>query len=412
MPNFAYTALDSTGKTVKGSLAVRSKMEAYRELERQSLHPVTVREEAEHAGGGAASKKASASSKGPVRLKRTLLILFTSELADLLDAGLQLEQALRIMEERQDDASIKRVSAILREEIREGAKFSKALKKASPSFDELYINLIAAGEAGGALPDILRRLAINLQVMHDLQTRVVSAMIYPAFLIGFCILLIFVFSTVLMPQLTSLMTMTNRDLPLLTQLLMTFSEFMAKWWWVILAAFVAIGLLLKAYTASPQGRRWWDQFKLGFPLFGPVITARYYAQFCQSLGNLVNNGVPLLNGLKLMGRATPNVYLRGLMEQVVVRVQEGASLSGTMRKLNAFPPMMVDILGIGEQTGKIGNALVKAAARYDKELTVRIDRLTKMISPIVLIAMALVVGVVAYAIITTLFESANSIRQT
>ncbi len=409
MPNFAYTALDASGNTVNGSVNVRTKLEAYRELERNALHPVSVREAAA-SPAKAQERTREANKTGPVRLKRTLLILFTSELADLLDAGLQLEMALRIMEERQENASIKRVSQILRDEIREGAKFSKALRKASPSFDELYVNLIAAGEASGSLPDILRRLADNLQVMHDLQTRVISAMVYPTFLIGFCILLIFVFSTVLMPQLTDLMTMTDRDLPLLTRMLVAFSDFMAQWWWVLVLSAVSLALILRGYTSTPAGRRWWDRFKLGIPLFGPVISARYYAQFCQSLGNLINNGVPLLNGLRLMGRATPNVYLRGLMEQIVIRVAEGAPLSATMRKLNAFPGMMIDILGIGEQTGQLGKSLTKAAARYDKELSIRIDRLTKMISPIVLIAMAIIVGVVAYAIINTLFASAQSIR--
>jgi len=411
MPNFAYTALDASGNTVKGSLAVRTKMEAYRELEKQSLHPVSVKEEAEGASSGAKAKKGDKEATGPVKLTRPQVILITGELADLLDGGLQLEQALRIMCERQENPSIRRVSQILRDEIREGAKFSKALKKSSPSFDDLYINLVAAGEASGSLAEILRRLATNLQIMHELKTRVVSAMIYPMFLIAASVVLVFVFSTVLMPQLTSLMDMTKSKQPLATQMLVAFSGFMQQWWWALILAMVSLFLILKAYTATPAGRLWWDRYKLNVPLFGPVLSAQYYSQFCQSLGNLTTNGVPLLTGLKLMGRATPNVYLRGLMERVVVRVAEGASLSGTMRKLNAFPPLMVDMLGIGEQTGHIGKALIKAADRYDKELTRRIDRLTKMISPIVLIFMALLVGFVMYAVISTLFESANSIRQ-
>ena len=408
MPNFAYTALNASGQSVTGNLAVRNKPEAYRELEKKALHPVSVRELRDDE---AKKKTSDAQDEGPPpKLKRTQVILFTEELADMLEAGLQLEQALRVLYERQENPAIKRVSQILRDEIREGAKVSNALKKASPSFDNLYVNLVAAGEASGSLHEILRRLAQNLQVMHDLQTRVISAMVYPAFLISACVVLLFVFSTVLMPQLTDLMTVTNKKMPLMTRMLVTFSDFMAAWWWAILLAIVTAFLLFRIYIGTKKGRAAWDCYKLRIPLIGPILATSFYAQFSQSLSNLVKNGVPLLNGLKLMGRATPNVFLRDLLEKIVLQVAEGSALSTAMRKVGQFPGMMVDILGVGEQTGQLGNSLQKAAKRYDKELTTRIDRLTKMISPIVLVFMAVIVGVVAYAIISTLFQSATGIR--
>ena len=254
MPAFTYTALDASGNTVTGNLAVRNKMDVYRELEKKSLHPVSVKEEAAEAKAGKRSESETPGA-GPVRLKRGQVILFTEELADMLDAGLQLEQALRVLHDRQEDPSIRRVSAKLRDDIREGAKFSASLKKASPSFDELYVNLIAAGEASGSLADILRRLAWNLQVMNDLQSRVISALVYPAFLIGACALLLFVFGTVLMPQLTDLITSSNQRLPLLTRILVAFSDFLAAWWWAILAVVVASFLIFRAIIATKGGTR-------------------------------------------------------------------------------------------------------------------------------------------------------------
>jgi general secretion pathway protein F/type IV pilus assembly protein PilC len=407
MPSFTYTALDATGNTVRGSVATRNKAEAYRELDKLALLPVTVSEEragtAEGAGGAAENVR-------PPRLKRSEVIHFTSELADMLDAGLQLERALRVMEERSAEPALRTVSLILRREIREGRKISAALRQASPSFDDLYVNLVAAGEASGSLPEILRRLARNLQVMHDLQSRVVGAMIYPMFLIAACTALVFAFSTVLMPQLTDLLGSSKQGMPLLTSLLVAFSDFMGRWWWMLLAGGVAGFLGFKGWVATPRGRRWWDEHKLRVPLFGPVLAAHFYAQFCQSLGNLVQNGVPLLNGLKLMLKAIPNVFLRERLAAVTALVAEGGALSGAMRKAEAFPPLLVDMLAVGEQTGNIGQAFAKLAARYDKELTLRIDRLTKLISPVVLIFMALIVGVVAYTIVTTLFQSAAGIR--
>lgn len=412
MPAFAYTALDPAGKTVKGLVSVRNKLEVYRELEKKSLSPVSVKEEV---GAAKAAKKAAAAadgdSGGPApRLKRATLIMFTSELADLLDAGMQLEQALRILHERQEDKTIRRVSARLRDDIREGAKFSSALKKASPSFDDLYTNLVAAGEASGSLAEILRRLALNLQVMADLRSRVVGALVYPAFLVGLSGVLIVVLGTVVLPRLTALFKQSKTELPLLTKMLVFVSEVLTHWWWVGAIVGLAAMLTFRVVISSKRGREWWDRYKLHVPLFGAVISSQFYAQFCQSLGNLVNNGVPLLTGLKLMGRATPNVFLRDKLAKVIVLVAEGAALSTAMRKVGEFPAVLMDLLAVGEHTGHLAKSLQKGATRYDKELTKRIDRLTKMIPPVILIIIGVIVMVVAYAIINTLFQSISSIR--
>ena len=410
MPAFAYTAIDSAGKTVKGAVSVRNKAEVYRELAKKALSPVSVREES-----AAKSKKAAAAADAenagpPPKLKRSTLILFTYELADLLDAGMQLEQALRILHERQDDKAIKAVSAILRDDIREGTRFSVALKKASPSFDELYTNLIAAGEASGSLALILRRLADNLKVIQDLQQRVISALIYPAFLFGLAVVLIIVIGTVVLPQLTSLLNNSKGEMPLMTAMLVGTSGFLSKWWWMVIVVAVAIWLTFKMVVSQPKGRAWWDRYKLSVPLFGPVLAYQYCAQFSQSLGNLVTNGVPLMSGLRLLCRATPNVYLHGLLEKVLLLVSEGGALSSAMRKVGWFPGLLMDLVAIGEQTGDLGKSLQKAATRYDNELSKRIDRLTKVIPPVVLIIIGIVVMVVAFAIISTLFQSINSIR--
>lgn len=407
MPSFTYTALSRTGETVHGSQAARTKQEVYRELERLNLVPVSVAESQHESTAGAeeTGKKAA-----PAKLRPVQLILFTDELADMLESGLQLEQALRIMQMRQADAALQQVSQILREEIREGQRLAAALKKASPSFDEIYRNMVAAGEASGSLTKILRRLASNLQIMHELRGRVISAMIYPMVLIGACSVLLIVFATVLMPQLMDLITSSNQKLPLLTQLLVNFSDFMGSWWWAIFLGGTAVFLILKGYIATPAGRAWWDHTKLHLSLIGPVLSAHYYAQYCHGLSNLLLNGVPMLNALRLLGRATPNVFLRQLQDRVATDVAEGVPLSKAMSKAGSFPGILTDIVGVGEKTGHLGESLAKAAVRYDKELNVRISRLTTLISPVVLIFMATIVGVVAYAIITTLFQSATGIR--
>jgi len=414
MPSFSYTAIDQTGKKVSGSVVVRNKAEAYRELESRALIPVVVGAggEAETAGKGGKGAKAGKPGKSNrhTKLKRQELVLFTEELADLLDAGMNLERALKILQERQANESIRSVSGCLRDEIREGSRFSKALGIASPSFDELYCSLVAAGEASGSLPEILRRLVINLKQLFSLQRRTVGAMIYPLTVMLACVVLIFVFSTVLMPSLSDMMQKTGQDLPMITDLLIRFTNFMAAWWWLILGIMIATFVIFRIVIATPGGREWWDGYKMRLPAFGPVIIGRFYAQFCHTLSNLINNGVPLLNSLRLITRGTPNRYIRNHLDAVVLDVGEGTSLARAMEKTKAFPEQLVDRIAIGEQTGELGKSFSKAAVKYDEDLDVRIARLTTIVPNIMLVIVASIVGVVAYAMINTIFGSMSGIR--
>lgn len=411
MPAFTYTAIDSSGKKVSGSVMVRNKAEAYRELELRSLTPVVVDQGAEPAPGAKAAPGTPSKAKRNTKLKRPELVLFTEELADLLDAGMNLERALKILQERQANAAIREVAGCLREEIREGARFSKALKTASPSFDELYCSLVAAGEASGSLSEILRRLVVNLKQLFNLQRRTVGAMIYPITVMLAGVVLLFVFSTVLMPSLSKMMAKTGQDLPLITEILVKFTDFMSAWWWLILAVIIGIFVGFRVFIATPAGREWWDGYKMRLPAFGPVILGRFYAQFCHTMSNLVSNGVPLLNSLKLVTRGTPNRYVRGHLDKVVNDVGEGTSLARAMDKTGAFPEQLVDRIAIGEQTGELGKAFQKAAAKYDDDLDIRIARLTTVVPNVMLALVAVVVGVVAYSVITTIFGSMSGIRK-
>lgn len=406
MPAFTYTALTATGQTVSGSITVGSRAEAFRKIEAQSLTPVKVTQEEK---AGAAKAKAEVDA-GPVKLKRAQLILFTEELADLLDGGLQIDQAFRVMQERQESGVLRQISATMRNELREGSSVAKALRKASPSFDDLYCNLAAAGEVSGSLPSILRRLANNLAVMADLQAKVTQAMIYPAFLIGACVVLMIVFMTFMVPQIMDLMGKNGQKLPAATQLLISFNHFMGQWWWVIGIILTAAGLTFRGYISSPAGRMWWDATKLNLPLFGPIMSMRFYAQFAHSLGSLITNGVPLLNSIRLVSKISANVFIQSLLAKVTTLVSEGAPLSNALRKVGSFPLLLADMIAVGEQTGQLGKSMEKCAIRYDKELDKRIKRMTSMITPVILIVMAVMVGTVAYSIVAAIAQSVTGIR--
>jgi general secretion pathway protein F/type IV pilus assembly protein PilC len=408
MPAFAYTALDATGQQVTGSLSVSSRAEVYRKLEAQRLTPIKIDEDAN--ATRAASRSEVKDDTPPPVLKRAQLILFTEELADLLDGGLQLEQALRVMHERQESPVLRRVSGRIREQVREGAMFSKALQQASPSFDELYCNLAAAGEVSGSLSSILRRLSASITQMHELQARVLSALMYPAFLFGGIAVLMVVVNLVLVPAFSSMLAQSRKKLPFMMQALVDFNGFFKHWWWLGLIIVVTAALMFRMFIAKDTGRLWWDRAKLRIPLIGPVLASRFYAQFAASLGNLVNNGIPLLNALRLTTKTTTNVFLRGLLSKATVHIGEGVSLSGALRKVGELPVLLVDMVAMGEQTGRLGKSLEKIAMRYDKELDAKVSRLTALITPVVLIFLFVIVGIVALAVVTAIFVAFSNVR--
>jgi general secretion pathway protein F/type IV pilus assembly protein PilC len=404
MPHFSFQALAAGGDRITGALDAPSRGEAYRQLEAQHLAPLEIVETAPAA-------QTESAGDGPLpRLSRSKLIFFTEELADLLEAGLPVQQALTVMAEKQQDASIRRASALARMHLRDGQTLATSFRQASPSFDDLYTHLIAAGEASGSLAGVLQRMAQSMAQMHELQRRFVQAMVYPAFMIGACVLLMAVFTLVLVPQLTGLLAKTGQQLPAVTRLLLRFSGFCTSNFWIIAGSIAAVFGLFRLLLASRAGREWWDGAKLRIPLIGAIVATRFYAGYTQGLGNLVTNGVPLLSSLKLLHRATPNLFFQRRLGQVIESLGAGDSLSAAMRRTGGFQPLVADIIAVGEQTGQLAKSLLKAGARYDKELDVRIKRLTSLISPVIIVFLAIVVTIVAYCIVTSIFSAVSGIR--
>ena len=424
MPVFAYKALNSKGSVTSGELDAADRPEALRMLDRKGLQPVNLRETAgivAAAGKGAKPKSdeaAAASTKpdeapipeGPIKLKRQEVVLFTEELSDMLGAGLQLEPALKSMENRQELGNLKAVSYKIRQIVRDGVNFSVALKKVSPSFGPLYCSLAAAGEASGALDTILKRQAHYLKTLAELQSRLVLAMIYPAFLVLAGIGVSIVFVTTLIPQLTQLIESTpGGKIPLGAAILIATSEFLSKWWLVMLLLLVAAFIFFKAWKDNEANKPAWDRIKLRLPLLGPVITSRFYVQFLETMANLVGNGLPLLRALELSRDATQNRSLRAGLDKVIEQVGDGRSFSKALIRTGAFPPLLIDMISVGEQTGKIDQSLRRSAERYDKELDKDLQRIMALIMPTVLIIMAGLIGTMAYLMITAIFQTISNL---
>ncbi len=415
MSVFSYKAANREGRTLTGEIEARNKADAIIQLDRQKLQPVSVIQLGQEKvvtkrQGSDADRESEAPIDGKVRLSKQQIIFFTEELSDLLDAGLQLESALRIIEQRQEKSQIKALAGMLRRKVRDGTGFSEALKQSSPSFGDLYCSLCAAGELSGALPKILKRQVGYLSIIADLRGQIIQALIYPAFIVGAGLLMMVLFMLVLVPQLIKLFEKSERELPLLTKLLIGTSNFFSSYWWIILAVIVLVVIAFMAVIKRPEGRVWWDRFKLGLPLFGPVINCGFLAQFCQTLANLVGNGLPLLSGLKLMQEASGNTYYSGKIERIANIVADGGAFSRAMKRVGGFPEVFVDLVGVGEQTGDLASSLEKAATRYEKEMNRRIQQITALIQPVVITCIALLVGVVVYTIVTSIFEAVSSMQ--
>jgi type II secretory pathway component PulF len=235
-------------------------------------------------------------------------------------------------------------------------------------------------------------------------------MIYPAFLILAGIGVSIVFVTTLIPQLTALIQSSGGKIPLGAAILIAISNFLSKWWLVVLLSLIAGGIFFKAWKDNDANKPAWDRIKLKLPLLGPVITSRFYVQFLETMANLVGNGLPLLRALELSRDATQNRSLRTELDQVIAQVGDGRSFSKALVRNGAFPPLLIDMISVGEQTGKIDHSLRRAAERYDKELDKSLQRIMALVMPIVLIIMAGLIGTMAYLMITSIFQTISNLN--
>lgn len=409
MGSFLFKATSAKGELEDGVIEARSKAEAYRHLVARRLRPVSLlpRDGATPNSGPDPAASAPASFQG--RISSNDLLLFTEELAELLESGLQLEPALKIIESRKEAAVLRQVSAALRQRVRDGSSFSAALRHGG-GFSELFCSMIAAGETAGALPSILRRQADYLTMVIELRRKISAALIYPSIVFTAGIVLLFIFMMFLLPQLTVLLSKTGQKLPFMTRLLIAVSEFFGHYWWLVGLVLIGLGFAFWAWRRTTEGQLTWDRISLGIPVIGEVVSCKFLAEFCQTLATLSLNGVTLLNGLTLFQRATANVYLKSLLVKLVERVAEGAPLSSALRNSPFFPGVLCDIVTVGEQSGNLAIALQRGAKRYDREFAAKIQKLTALIQPLTILVVALFVGLVAYSMITGILTSVSGLR--
>ncbi len=336
--------------------------------------------------------------------------LFTEQLAHLLGAGLTLDESLGILAQRLRQPRLRGLSLNLHRALIDGRSLSQALAEYPRIFPPLYVNLISAGEASGALPKILLRLSEHLSALQVLRDKVRGALLYPAVLVVAGIGLIVTFMTVMVPKLTGFFKGTGQPLPPATQFLISANAVIMHYWWTAPLGAMAAVALQRAFTQNAEGRLAWDAFLWRVPLLSRITRYRFFVQFAQTLGTLCDNGLTMLRALELLEEISGNAWVKARTHAARQAVIDGAALSVALRAQDLFPELFLDMLAVGEQTGRLGETMHHIAEVYERELNKQVQVVSTLIPPLVMIGIAAVVGLVVYGIMSAVFGLTQNLR--
>ena len=423
MPQFSYRARNAQGALVEGRLDCADRAAAIRQIEEQHCIPIKIDivggDGADGRDRQVANREKKRGPKAPRELGRptqTLkiphgqLLIFTEQLGHLLQAGMTLDEGLSILEKRLKQPRVQQMTRALHQALVDGRSFSQALRDFPRIFPALYVNLVAAGEASGSLPDILLRLVKHLMQAKDLRDRVQQALIYPAFLAVAGSILITIFITYMVPQLTAFMSQNGGALPLPTRILMHVHHVITGYWWLAVIVVIGASVGFRAFVQTDEGRITWDRLRLGIPGYGRIIRHRYYAQFSRTLGTLMENGVPLLRALDLVAEIAGNRFLETKLTDVRRAVIDGATLSAALGAQHLFPDLFTDMMAVGEQTGHFAETMQTIADVYERELDRTVAIVSQLIPPMIIVVIAVLIGFVVYSILTAVFEMTHSLQ--
>jgi type II secretory pathway component PulF len=413
MSNFTYKARTRDGRRIEGQLDAADRRAALLAIERMGHTPLSVTE-------AAATRAAAQATAGAGRtwwkmeernqMKAREVLLFTAELSDLLAAGMTLGAALNCLAGHGGGTTPSaRAAADLRDRIVRGEALSDALAAHPKSFPELYANMIRAGEASGALSSVLGRLVIHYERILDMRERIVMALTYPAIVLFLGVITVVVAMVKIVPQFKKVFDSMQMALPLPTRILLGVSHFLTYYGIFLLIGIVLLTIFFLRYIKTPSGRRWWDGVKLRIPLVKGIIATGVYANFARTLQTLMANGVPVLQALKITEQTVGNAVISEELHRARERVTDGTTISGPLAAGKVFPPMMTDMMAIGEQTGDMAGALEHIGRRYESELDRNIKIFTTALEPILIVLVAVVVGFVAISILTAVFKATSGL---
>jgi type IV pilus assembly protein PilC len=397
MPTFAYTARTLNGDLRSATLDAPSRDEAVVMLKRMRLAVLKMDE---------ASKKPKGGSKVPMRD----IVIFTRQFSTMINAGLPLVQALDILSKQSEHKGLQQITKAVVFEVESGATVADAMRNHPKGFTDLYVNMVAAGEAGGILDTILMRLATFLEKNDRLVRKVKGAMVYPAVIMSVAALAIVILLWKVIPVFKDMFASVNMELPLPTKIVIGMSAFLNSYWWALGLGAVATGLFLQRVYATPEGKLGIDKLMLKLPVLGDVLRKASVSRFTRTLGTLISSGVPILDGLEITARTAGNRVVQDAIMASRASIAGGDTIAAPLAKSNVFPPMVISMIAVGEQTGGLDEMLTKIADFYDDEVDAAVGALLSLLEPIMIVVLGVVVGGMIVAMYLPIFDMVNAVQ--
>lgn len=402
MPVFEYRALDTKGKNIKGIVDADSESQARTKLRSQGRYPVSI--------AVSRSRQSTSGSRSGLgrgffeRVKSEEISVMTRQLATLMGAGIPLIQALDSLVEQTRNSVLKKVIAQVKGAVNEGNTLTNALAEHPKLFSSIFINMVRAGEASGALDIVLERLADFGEKQEALKGRLRAALVYPVFMAVIGSAILFILITYIVPNITQVFNEMDKVLPLPTLFLINLSDFLKMYWWacLVLVALVVTGL--RFFILQSTGRSWWDLLKLKMFIVGPVVQKVILARFSSTLGSLLESGVGLMTSMQIVRTLVNNVHVARVIDDAMEQIQKGQTMTSALSDSEWFPPMFVQMIAVGEQSGSLETMLDKVARAYEREVETAIMGMTSLIEPLMIAVMGLAVGFIVLSILLPIFE--------
>ena len=428
MPKYSYVAMDSRGKETKGTLEVATQSEAISRVKEMGFFPTKIVEvdkekpdkKAKTAGKPKAGVKGAKKGAGSInikipglsgRVKSKVLTTFTRQLATLVDAGLPLLRGMRVLEKQERNVTLKGIIGELAVAVEGGSTFSEALAQHPKVFNKLFVNMVKAGELGGVLEVVLNRLSEFMEKAQKIKGKVISAMFYPIAVLFVAVAILTILMVAVIPKFQDVFSnmLEGQALPAFTRLVLGISNTIKNnFIYTIIGVAVFVALFMWAIRTK-GGRRIWDKFKMKVPGVGPVVSKVAIARFTRTLGTLVSSGVPILQALNIVKETAGNVIVASAVSAVHDSVKEGETITAPLEASGVFPPMVISMVDVGEQTGALPEMLLKIADNYDEEVDNAVTAMTSLLEPVMIVFLAVVVGSIVIAMFLPLIALMSGI---
>lgn len=402
MPKYNWEAKSKAGSVQKGVMEASSVAMVEAQLKKYGFAGITVKEE---------KKRSSLSIPGfgGKKIQTKDLVVFTRQFATMIDSGLPLVQCLDILASQQDNKTFKVILSKVKEDVESGSTFADALAKHPKAFDDLYVNLVAAGEVGGILDTILNRLAAYIEKAMKLKKRVKGAMVYPTTIMAIAVVVVGVILVFVIPTFAKMFADFGGDLPVPTKIVIALSNFITRYILLIIGAGIGINIGIKKYYATANGRKFIDTFALKLPVVGPLIRKVAVAKFTRTLGTMISSGVPIMDGLEIVAKTAGNKVVEEAIYKVRQAISEGKTIAEPLAASGVFPPMVVQMISVGEATGAMDAMLNKIADFYDDEVDDAVGALTSMMEPMLMVFLGTTVGGLVVAMYLPIFKLAGAV---